>query len=54
MVTRADSRTMVRRGRSNLKVEQTSIKTEDPAARERLGSRTVSRETNNLGLTPEL
>ena len=54
MVKRANSRTMVWRERSNLKAEQTSSKTEDPAARDRLGSRTVNRGTNNLGFTPEL
>jgi hypothetical protein len=41
---------MMRRKRSNLKMEQTSSNTEDHAARDRR----VNRETSNLGFTPEL
>ena len=54
MVSRADSRMMVQRERSNLKAEQTRSKTEDHAVRDRLGSRKANRGTNNLGFTPEL
>ena len=54
MVKRANSRTRVRRERSNLKSEQTRSKTEGLAARDRLGSRKANRGTNNLGFTPEL